>query len=158
MLKVIVILICIFNVLACNPVEKKSSKLDQQTSFMCLSSQSSCDIDTEFGALSAVFSGNTEHGKLKTELPFQIQVQLSALDKQQLVSIESYLEGKSMFMGKIPVFFNDTPTPNLKQAETLLASCSDEIMTWRLWLEIKVNSGNELKTQKVFIDFDSIRL
>lgn len=158
MFKVIVVLVCLFNVLACNPVEKKSPKSEKEIPFLCLSSQSSCDIDTELGKFSVNFSGKTEQGKLKTELPFQIQVQLVTSDNKKLVSIDSYLEGKSMFMGKIPVFFNDSLTVNTKQAESLLASCSDEIMTWRLWLDIKVSSGNEVKAQKVFIDFDSIRL
>ena len=158
MFKVFVVLICIFCVSACDPVEQKQLEQNSEIPFLCLLSQSSCEIDSELGKLAVSFSGNTEQGKLKTELPFHIQVQVSTLDDMELVSIDSYLEGKSMFMGKIPVFFNDTSKVNMKRAESLLASCSDEVMTWRLWLDIKVKSGEEVKTQKVFIDFDSIRL
>ncbi len=159
MIKVFILLICIFNVLACKPVEKKSLENRSTYPFSCLSSQSDCFIDTELGQYSVKFLGLEEQGKLKTELPFRIQVQFRPADNShQLRSIQSYLEGKTMFMGKVPVFFQQLPIKNKVQAETLLASCSEEVMTWRLRLTIAIDAGEEIKQQELFIDFDSKRL
>jgi hypothetical protein len=159
MIKVILILICIFNILACKPAGKKLLESPTDYPFSCLSSQSDCVLDTELGQFSIEFSGLAEHGKLKTELPFHIQVQFSPYDKShQLTSIDSYLEGKDMFMGKIPVFFQPNTKENKLQADTLLASCSEEVMTWRLWLTVDIGTSDEVKQQVLFIDFDSKRL
>jgi len=163
MIKVTIILICIFNVLACNPVEPHSAQHSvqqiQKYPFSCLSSQSRCVVETELGQVSIEFSGLTEQGKLKTELPFQIQLQFEPGDKNhQLMTMESYLEGTTMFMGKVPVFFEQSLTKNKAKAETLLASCSEAVMTWRLWLTIDISVGDKVKQQRFFIDFDSKRL
>ena len=158
MFKVIILLICVFNMLACKPTETKTSQIEKKANFLCLSSQSHCEIDSELGKFSVLFSGLTEQGKLKTELPFQIQVQLLTLDKKvKLLSIDSYIEGATMFMGKIPIFFNEAPHPKVKKAETMLVSCTQEVMTWRLWLDIKVRADDKVSEQTVFIDFDSKR-
>ncbi len=159
MIKAVLILVCIFNILACKPVEKKSLENKQAYPFYCLSSQSNCLFDTELGQFSVEFSGLTAQGKLKTDLPFQIQLQFEPRDKNhQLTTIQSYLEGKTMFMGKIPVFFEQDAIKNNAKAETLLASCSEEVMTWRLWLQIEIAADGEVQQQNFFIDFDSKRL
>ncbi|MCW8831973.1 MAG: hypothetical protein OQK09_00130 [Colwellia sp.] len=159
MIKVFLILIFVFSVLACKPAEEKASENVNNYPFSCLPSQSDCNLDTELGHLSITFSGLTEQGKLKTELPFQIQLQLTPSDQShQLSSIQSYLEGKTMFMGKVPVFFEHSETSNVMLAQTLLASCSEEVMTWRLWLTIDIAMGDEIKQESIFIDFDSMRL
>jgi len=159
MFKFIIITVIIFNMLACKPVEKNSAQQIQKYPFSCLSSQSRCLVETELGQISITFSGLVEQGKLKTELPFQIQLQFEPRDKNhQLTTIESYLEGRTMFMGKVPVFFEQSPIKNKAKAETLLASCSEAVMTWRLWLTIDVSVGDKVKQQSLFIDFDSQRL
>ncbi len=159
MIKAVLILVCVFNILACKPVEEKSLENKQTYPFSCLSSQSNCLFDTELGQFSVEFSGLTEQGKLKTELPFQIQLQFEPRDKNhQLMAIESYLEGKTMFMGKVPVFFEQGAIKNNAKAETLLASCSEEVMTWRLWLTIEITTSAAVTQQSFFIDFDSKRL
>ena len=159
MFKSIIIIITAFNLLACKPVENNSVKKAQDYPFSCLSSQSSCLFETELGQFSVEFSGLAEQGKLKTELPFQIQLQFEPRDKEyQLTTIASYLEGTTMFMGKVPVFFEQGTAKNTATAETLLASCSEEVMTWRLWLTINISVGDEVKQQDLFIDFDSKRL
>lgn len=158
-IKSIIVLICVTSILACQPVEQKPSQPSQAYYFSCLSSQSACLIETELGAFSVEFSGATIEGMLKTELPFQVQVRFIPDDKRyQLTGIESYLEGKAMFMGKVPVFFDGNTTKNTVQAETLLASCHEEVMTWRLWLTIEVSQADEVRQQHVFVDFDSKRL
>jgi hypothetical protein len=155
MLKITLIFVCYLGLLGCKPANVDKTDKEEVKGFICLASQSSCVVDTNIGQFSIEFSGDTEQGKLKTELPFRIQ--LTATDKEnlnKLVSIESYLEGKTMFMGKVPVFFEQ----DTLRAETLLASCSEDIMTWRLWLMITMSNNGETIQQEIYIDFDSIRL
>lgn len=160
--KFVVVILFIFNVLACNPIQQASQKknLAPAIPFACLSSQSLCEVSTELGIFTIQFSGQTDSGKLKTELPFEIQLAYDALTANaQLKSINSFLEGKTMFMGKVPVFFQIAENKNAPIiAQTLLASCSEEIMTWRLWLNVDVIVEGKVKQQDFFIDFDSKRL
>jgi hypothetical protein len=162
MIKVFVVIFFIFNILACNPIQQASQKKSNhpQSSFICLASQSSCDVNTDIGTFTIEFSGQAEMGKVKTELPFKIRLKFDGMNKNsQLTSVNSYLEGKSMFMGKIPVFFQ---LPEKKSdyitAETLLASCSEDVMTWRLWFAVEIEQADKTTQQDFFIDFDSKRL
>ncbi len=162
MFKITLIIIFTFNLLACEPVQLASKKTaeEQEKIFTCLPSQSQCEINSEFGRFNIQFSGQVSQGKIKTELPFQIQIQFDAIDESyKLKTVMSYLEGKDMFMGKIPVFFeSDQQKANIMVAESLLASCSEEQMTWRLWVEVEVFKGNKASQQRFFIEFDSQRL
>jgi len=170
MIKVVVVILFIFNLLACNPIQQASQNKSTHTQlpFTCLASQSRCDVNTDLGSFIIEFSGQVDMGKIKTELPFQIQLTFNALTKNsQLKNVSSYLEGKSMFMGKIPVFFQRAEkNSNSHRAQTLLVSCSEEIMTWRLWFSVEVENNdkaNDKANDKViqqdfFIDFDSQRL
>lgn len=139
--------------------------------FQCISSQTACEINTEFGTFLIKF--NVE--QVLTELPFELLVQLKQDDTlnektsdQSLFEISGYMEGKTMFMGKIPLFFAEKParldktgkeaSGNRFIAETMLGSCSQEIMTWRVWLTVKKQTVNEKNKQSTFfIDFNSTR-
>jgi len=162
MIKIAIVILFTFNILACEPIQLASKKIENQPNkaFVCLSSQSQCDIDFEFGHLNVQFAGQVEQGRIKTELPFQIQLKFdTAKQSHQFKNVTSYLEGKSMFMGKVPVFFQlDERAENAMIAETLLASCSEDIMTWRLWLQFETVIADEIKQQSIFIDFESKRL
>jgi len=159
MFRNVIIIICVFNILACKPAGEKSLENVKNYPFSCLSSQNSCNLDTEYGDFIITFSGLTEEGKLKTELPFNIQVEFKAnKNRHQLVSIQSYLEGKDMFMGKVPVFFQLNENKNKMQAQTLLANCSEEVMTWNLWLITNIAVDDKIKEERLLIEFDSIRL
>jgi len=159
MVKIIIVALLIVNVIACEPVQQAASReKTPQFSFNCITSQSECEIDTNFGTFFVQFSGQTVEGKLQTELPFNIQLSLASNSKKtQLVKIDSYLEGKEMFMGKIPIFFN-TDKHNVAIAESLLANCAEEVMVWRLWFKIELSVAGETQQQNFFIDFDSQRL
>jgi len=160
MIKIIIVILLVFNIIACDPIQQASRKgnIQQLTSFTCLTSQSNCVVQTKFGRFNIQFSGEVPQERIKTELPFQIQVKFDATrETYQLKSISSYLEGKTMFMGKIPVFFQ-TNKSNTIVAESLLASCSEEVMTWRLWFQVEVIAEGEIQQQDFFIDFDSERL
>ncbi|PCI53006.1 MAG: hypothetical protein COB45_11350 [Gammaproteobacteria bacterium] len=162
MIKVVVVILCIFNILACNPIQQASQKKSthSQVPFTCLASQSRCDVNTELGTFTIKFSGQVDMGKVKTELPFQIQLTFDAISQHfQLKSVSSYLEGKSMFMGKIPVFFQRAEKiSDSLIAQTLLVNCSEEIMTWRLWFTVELENDEQVTQQDFFIDFDSQRL
>jgi hypothetical protein len=162
MIKAVVVIVFIFNLLACNPIQQASQKkiTHPQVPFTCLASQSSCEVSTDLGTFIIAFSGQVDTGKIKTELPFQIQLTFDgAAENFQLKNVSSYLEGKSMFMGKIPVFFEITEkSHNTTIAQTLLASCSDEVMTWRIWFTAEIEQADDIIKQDFFIDFDSKRL
>lgn len=173
----------IFLLIACTPVTKKKPLVVPP---QCLKSQSKCFIETEFGLIEILF--NQE--KILTEVPFKIYLNLvkGDLDKDhlfqddltenelvkkiptvprfQISKIKSYMEGKEMFMGKIPVMFQLTTQENALVAETLLGSCSEEQMVWRLWLTVffeKLDgsisdiSNKERHQKTFFIDFTSSR-
>lgn len=162
MIKAVVVILFIFNLFACNPIQQASQKKSThpQVPFTCLTSQSSCEVSTDLGTFTIEFSGQVDTGKVKTELPFQIQLTFVGMAENfQLKNVSSYLEGKSMFMGKIPVFFQMTEnSSDTTIAQTLLASCSDEVMTWRLWFTVEVEQADKITKQDFFIDFDSKRL
>lgn len=162
MIKTVIIFLLLFNTLACEPTQRISNaeKAQQQGHFSCLSSQSKCYINSEYGRFTIQFSGQVEQGRIKTELPFYIQIKFDGNDdKYQLKSVTSHLEGKSMYMGEIPVFFQlDEKTANSLVAETLLASCSEDVMAWLLWFQFDLIVEGKLKKQSAFISFDSQRL
>ena len=136
--------------------------------FQCLSDQSRCEVITEFGTVLVKF--NVE--KVLTELPFSILVEfkessllsneINQKDKQNnKLKVLGYMEGKTMFMGKIPLFF-DNPLEDNKYnqfiAETMLGSCSEDRMTWRIWITLEMNDINNKKEHTTFfIDFPSTR-
>ena len=162
MMKVVVVILLILNIFACNPIQQAAQKknLPPQIPFSCLASQSNCEVITDLGVFSVQFSGQADMGKIKTELPFQIQLTFDGeAENFQLKNVSSYLEGKSMFMGKIPVFFEIAEkSHNTTIAQTLLASCSDEVMTWRIWFTAEIEQADNIIKQDFFIDFDSKRL
>ncbi|MDO6487186.1 hypothetical protein Q4503_05710 [Colwellia sp. 6_MG-2023] len=158
--RIFVFLAFIFTIIACKPVTPVSTndiKL-QPSSFVCLASQSQCRVSVDTGHFDIQFSQVAQEGKIKTELPFYIQLHFDALgEKYKIQSIASYLEGKSMFMGKIPVFFKEGQNNGIV-AESLLANCSEDVMTWRLWFTVKILIADKVQQQDFFIDFDSQRL
>lgn len=162
MMKAVVVILFIFNVLACNPIQQASQNksIYPQVPFTCLTSQSSCEVSTDIGIFIIEFSGQLDKGKIKTELPFEIQLSFIAPSESfKLKNVSSYLEGKTMFMGKIPVFFEVPDKSNESIiAQTLLASCSEEVMTWRLWFTAEIEQDGKRTQQGFFIDFDSQRL
>ncbi|TWX57766.1 hypothetical protein [Colwellia hornerae] len=141
--------------------DKKSQQASQP--FKCLTSQSTCEVNTTFGTMFVKFNVD----KVLTELPFNVRVEfkkdhLSRNNSrpENSYSVAGYMEGKTMFMGKIPLFFNETVNSkhNGFVAQTMLGSCSADNMTWRLWLTVEKTSANDDKQQtSFFIDFQSSR-
>jgi len=148
---------------ACKPVsEQGSAILQQMPSAQCIESQSQCEISTEASDFSIKFSQLQMIDNIKTDLPFVIELSqlvskvtdLNVAKKMNITKVSAYLEGKDMFMGKVPVFFEKAESSNKFLAQSLLANCTEEQMVWRLWITIKVGE----QEQTSFIDFTSERL
>jgi len=156
-----VLLLCT-TLYGCNP---KQTENNPAIPFQCIDSQTRCEVDTEFGTVSVKF--NVE--KVLTELPFSIQVTLikdvlatERFKSQNNLKVLGYMEGETMFMGKIPLFFDANAKGkqgDLHSTETMLGSCSEDIMTWRLWITLEEQGKTEQNQQTTFfIDFDSTRV
>jgi len=169
MVKIIFFVLVLLSVFSCKPPVIAGSKINQTIVPQCLPSQSQCLVETSLGTFNVNFSINPDHNKVITEVPFHIVVEFAAPTNTSLNinSIEGYLEGRDMFMGKIPAFFSQLSSNNtsinntsINIAEILLGSCSEDIMTWRLWLTIELgdkDQPNIKQTKSFFIDFDSHR-
>ncbi|MFQ3267260.1 MAG: hypothetical protein ACI89P_000253 [Colwellia sp.] len=150
---------------ACQPIgEENLTSNNSALVLQCIESQSRCEITTALGIFSIRFSQHQLLDTVKTELPFFIELseltQINIANKssqsteQSITNVSAYLEGKDMFMGKIPLFFEQGANQGTYMAQSLLASCSEELMDWRLW--ITVDRGDLTKT--FFVDFTSQRL
>ncbi len=156
----------------CKPVAESSAvNINNPSRLQCIKSQSQCEVTTDLGSFNLKFSQQQLSENVKTELPFFIELshlqQNSEHNTKQsneqstvhsiqksITKVSAYLEGKEMFMGKVPVFFEQGANEGIYLAQSLLASCSEEQMVWRLWVTVEV----ENKTQTFFIDFTSQRL
>ncbi len=148
---------------ACKPVTEQGSDMVQQMPpTQCIESQSQCEIVTELASFSIKFSQFQMIDKVKAELPFVIELSqlVSNVTKpnvaksMDITKVSAYLEGKDMFMGKVPVFFEKSEDSNKFVAQSLLANCTEEQMVWRLWLTVEGIDA----TQTFFVDFTSQRL
>jgi hypothetical protein len=178
-LKQLSIIVLIFFILACQPNVPLEQPEEALLTTQCISSQSQCEVTTETSRFSIKFSQENLLDTIKGETPFTIEIlpltllptttnesiniAPSPLKNSTITKVSGYLEGRDMFMGKVPVFF----TPVLAQsatkstitslkklayvAETQLANCMAEKMVWRLWINVQ---SAEMK-ETFFIDFTS---
>ncbi|MCG7535899.1 hypothetical protein [Pseudoalteromonas sp. OOF1S-7] len=109
--------------------ESSEKSESSQTSLNCIA-VSPC-IDGEMLLWSA-----TE--QIRPETPFELFVNTQARGAKLKVA---WLEGVTMYMGKIPVFFEQQDS-SLWSAEVMVGACSEPVMEWRLTLET-VNLINE---------------
>ena len=148
-----------FMLISCSDIKQINS---QYISPQCIAGQSSCSIITTFGLLKIKF--NVE--SVVPEQPFIIVAELmnskqhsKENSKENKYKITGYLEGKNMYMGKIPLFFSvfkaqKKTSDEEFRADVLLGSCSEHKMVWRMWLIISDDKGNN---ETVFVDFTSSR-
>ena len=162
LLFIIILSSFLFSIFSCKPPVVAGSKKTQKIVPQCLPSQSQCLVETSIGSFNVTFSINADHNKVITEVPFHIIVKFKPLQSTttHLKKVEGYLEGRDMFMGKIPAFFSESFIEEEKVhiAEILLGSCSEDIMTWRLWLTVELGENSKLNSNQIktfFIDFDS---
>lgn len=116
--------------------------------YYCLGSATQCEHVTPFGQLSILFSTK----EISEEVPFKIL--LKGLNDDPALLVSSYIEGAEMFMGKIPVFFEQNEAKE-RVAETMMVGCTEDEMKWRLWIEITDTQTNE--KARFFKDFSVFR-
>jgi len=124
---------------ACKPVVKSSQVIAPNMPVpKCIASQSHCEISNEAASYSVKFSQLEISDNIITEQPFVIELTPLAnkIKRANISKVSGYLEGKDMFMGKVPVFFEQDTTGNRYLAQTLLANCSEDQMIWRLWIKV----------------------
>jgi hypothetical protein len=146
--------------IACSPENKSNLVADNASPKIaqCIVDQSQC----EFQLIDAQAQVLFDVDKIVAEQPFNMVIKYQG--KDSLKSINGYLEGVDMYMGKIPLFFEpqlsindiaDKATENSNsaiiksaqlpkkikqnskqafQTEVLVGSCSAAQMKWRIWL------------------------
>lgn len=156
MSKLRLLFILVIFISACKPAQKQDL-IHEEIAAHCIASQSECLFNTELGNFRIKFAQHQLADKIKTELPFTIELEVIPLNSEfqpKFTKISSYLEGKDMFMGKVPIFFKANEDKHVYKAESLLANCTEEQMVWRLWLTLETDN----KAQNLFVDFTSVRL
>ncbi|MEW6992737.1 hypothetical protein AADZ84_00495 [Colwelliaceae bacterium MEBiC 14330] len=154
MFKLSYVCLVILLISACKPtVENSQNQLPEE--LQCIDSQSECEVATKLANFSIKFSQNQLTSNIKAEEPFTIALTVLApnqqhVHKDNITKITAHMEGRDMFMGKVPVFFQQNQNGHTFIAESLLASCSGN-MVWRLW----VTAETAEQQQQFFVDFTS---
>lgn len=131
----IIFTVFFLSIIACSKQEKE---MEIPVKPICLASQSTCQITTSFGEFSVLF----DRDLITTETEFTIFVGNNSLNKNVVVT--GFMEGKNMYMGKIPLFFTQNKSQNNHTATTMLGSCTDKEMMWLLQLTVKSKSVNQI--------------
>lgn len=135
--------IAIFGLVALIGCENKEEVVNSYISPTCIKAQKTCSFINEAGEYSLAF----DVAHVVSETPFHYY--LSYTGDHKLISAQGYVEGKNMYMGKIPVFFESlsasTSEDNIFKGEGLLGSCSEDIMHWDLHVLVKLQ---DIKTQQ----------
>jgi hypothetical protein len=178
-----------FLLMACQPDSPVAKPEKTLLHTKCIASQSQCEVTTEKSQYSVRFWQENLVDTIKGETPFTIEIipltflptkinepinlATRSIKNSTITKISGYLEGRDMFMGKVPVFFTttSTPSPTIAQAsigqatelaspslknftylaETQLANCMAEQMVWRLWITVERAED----TENFFVDFTS---
>ncbi len=143
---VLLLFVANFLLAGCSPAPKLASNYVEP---QCITGQSQCQFDTRFGQFHLLFNVN----KVTSEQEFQILVQGSELAEN--LQLTAYLEGKNMYMGKIPLFFRYDPQQDSYVSDAILGSCSEPKMSWQLVLTLDDSTKNN--SQTFFIEFQSSR-
>ena len=135
---------------------QKQNVVNNYVSPKCISSQSQCEIKTNNARYWILFNVDT----VITENPFEITVKSDS--KFKVINIAGYMEGKDMFMGKIPLFFNKTLDKSTNKndfiSDTLLGSCTDEKMRWVVKVDASLEKPDKtIIHEKFSIEFSSQR-
>lgn len=144
-----VLIFCVFILQAC---EKQAGIITHYITPQCIISQSHCEINTSNGVFKVLF--NVE--PVITENEFEISLTLDG--HSTIKKVSAYMEGKKMFMGKIPLFFEQVSEKNLFITKALLGSCSEERMRWIINFTVSIEQENETAIDEMFsIEFNSQR-
>lgn len=132
--------------------DKRDERLAHFVEPKCISSQSKCEVVKTNETFKVMFNAEP----VITETEFTIFLNTNTADR--VVKIDAYMEGKEMFMGKIPLFFQAVENSNNFAADTLLGSCSDEKMVWIIWFDVTIERTNKvIEHEKFSIEYTSQR-
>ncbi|SEL92454.1 hypothetical protein SAMN05216262_13413 [Colwellia chukchiensis] len=157
--KLLPLFVLVVGLSACKPAPESTSQSNKSNAktWQCLTTQSHCQFDLGVGHIELLFDVN----KIVAEQASRMMIKYQGPEK--ISHISGYLEGVDMYMGKVPLFFEqqlataarsqslinhdtDTSTESTKgvtsqvtqtqsfQADILVGSCAAEQMTWRIWL------------------------
>lgn len=65
----------------------------------------------------------------------EIAFQLTAMNKSITIT-SAWIEGKNMYMGKIPLFFEENNTNYI--ATTLIGACTENSMVWTMFINLEM--------------------
>lgn len=103
---------------------------DNYSSIICEFEHGPCTFENQFGQF--LLKANPEVIRTESEIIFQLSHY--ALES---VTIESaYLEGRDMYMGRIPLFFEKRNGRLL--ASTMLGACIEDEMVWQMIVNAKL--------------------
>ncbi|WNC66901.1 hypothetical protein RI845_10155 [Thalassotalea nanhaiensis] len=109
----------------------------------CDFSAGGCLKTRDFG----VFELNASPNIIKSEN--EIFFSLKSKLNQPMKIRAAWIEGKDMFMGKIPLFFEQNN--GSYHANTLIGACTEEQMIWTMLVEVQIND----KIETLLFDFVS---
>lgn len=138
-------LAAVFGVLAM--VACSNSELPTELQGLCAPQQSdktTCSYDTELGVLT-LFSSIPS-------MPFETPITLTLELPEDVIVSASEIRGLSMYMGRIPVVWQEQ-ADGTWQARILLGACTDPQMVWQLQINL-VHKHSEQHT-RVLIPFQS---
>lgn len=122
-----------------------STKVEYQA-FACTEFQSICEKKFKEGKLDILF--NVAKITPETEVTMKLK---PSFDKS-IKKVIGFIEGKSMYMGKIPLLFSEPNMQDEVQATFMLGSCSDPKMIWQTRVEVHYDDGSKTS---FFFDFTS---
>ena len=136
-IKLLVVFLSVLNLLiACGP---QALSIEEQRQGASCQPNQLCEYDNQVKIW-------LSEQQITPETPFEIHLSLPST----LLVHSAKLEGITMYMGYIPVFFE--PRNDILVAQGMVGICSERNMTWKLTLEVK-NPQGQLK--HVFYYFDA---
>ena len=122
-----IIVVFIYQTFISDDVEENSSSIS------CDFERGKCGFENEFG----MFLLSAEPGLITTES--EIQFGLTHEDLNSVTIESAYLEGRDMYMGKIPLFFEKNNDQLI--ASTMIGACIEKKMVWQMVINAKYNDA-----------------
>ncbi|WOH38473.1 hypothetical protein RI844_04415 [Thalassotalea fonticola] len=138
---IILILLIILGFLGYQFIETDKPQIHDQN--YCDFSAGSCLRTYAFGR----FELNASPNVIMSENEIYFSLTSKSNPSMQIKS--AWLEGKDMFMGKIPLFFEQSN--GIYSANTLIGACTEDQMIWTMWVELIINDKIEI----LMFDFTS---
>ena len=113
----------------------------QQTSSVCDFKYGGCTKTID--DLNITLSSGSETIKAESEINFELLVK----SEKNIRITSAWLEGKDMFMGKIPLFFapnNITKSNFHVSAQTMIGACTEESMVWVMNIAVEIEGEPRL--------------